>query len=274
MILERDGELAALRAAGAAAQRGGAHWCWCGTRRYREASLLRTRTRTRRRLACAYWPRGAWRWSGSFLGIVRQLFEPVRAAAGPGKWRGCWTGRPGWPPASSTGARPAGRRRRPACDDARALLAGREPGGARAADDHGGRCALGRRAVPCGGWRTWPPALKSCRLCCCSRCGTVLLASRSCLTNCAPARPVRRSGWGRSASLGPPPCCVSSSAARPIRLCQGLHAAPAGIRSCSTSLAVALRDGRSRRAVERLGPQPVAEAVLRRVRSPARAPGA
>ena len=94
VILERDGELAALRAAGAAAQRGrGALVLVEGPAGIGKTSLLRAAHADPAagglRLLAA---RGMALEREFPYGIVRQLFEPVRAAAGPGEWDGLLDG--------------------------------------------------------------------------------------------------------------------------------------------------------------------------------------
>ena len=68
-------------------------------------------------------------------GIVRQLIEPVRAAAPRRSGPDCWTARPGLRPGCSTGPGPDGRGRHAIRGHARLVLAGREPGGGPPAGD-------------------------------------------------------------------------------------------------------------------------------------------
>ena len=103
LILERDGELAALSAAVAAAEAGrGAFVLVEGPAGIGKTTLLRAACRgPGLRILTA---RGLALERGFPYGIVRQLLDPVRVAA---DGMGCLTARPGWPPASSTRPRPA-----------------------------------------------------------------------------------------------------------------------------------------------------------------------
>ena len=65
-------------------------------------------------------------------GIVRQLIEPVRAATDPGEWDGLLEGAAGLAARVFDGAEAGRRGRCPACGAARPVLAGRQPGSARA----------------------------------------------------------------------------------------------------------------------------------------------
>lgn len=108
-ILDRDEELAVLCAAGGAAAAGqGAVVLVDGPAGIGKTSLLRAACMrppaARLRILTA---RGLALERGFAYGIARQLIEPVRAAAGPGEWDGCWTARRHWRPGCSTGPRPA-----------------------------------------------------------------------------------------------------------------------------------------------------------------------
>jgi energy-coupling factor transporter ATP-binding protein EcfA2 len=109
MMLGRDRELTALRAAAAAATAGcGAVVLLDGPAGIGKTTLLRA--------ACGEpHPAGLRILTASGLaiergfpyGIVRQLIEPVRAAAGPGKWDALLDGAAGLRRACSTGPKPA-----------------------------------------------------------------------------------------------------------------------------------------------------------------------
>ena len=150
MILERDGELAVLSAAGAAAGAGhGALVLVEGPAGIGKTTLLRAAVRPPGRPGLRILTaRGLALERGFPYGIVRQLIEPVRAAAGPGEWDALLDGAAGlaarvfdWAEAGPVEDDV------PLRDHARPVLAGREPRGPQPADDRGGRRALGRRAV-------------------------------------------------------------------------------------------------------------------------------
>ena len=150
VILGRDAELAVLSAAAGAAEAGrGAFVLVEGPAGIGKTTLLR--------MACArpevpgpriLTARGLALESGFAYGIARQLIEPVRASAAAGEWDELLDGAAGlaarvfdWAGAGSVEDDV------PYADDARPLLAGREPRGARPAGDRRGRRALGGRAV-------------------------------------------------------------------------------------------------------------------------------
>ena len=141
VILERDAELAVLVAAAGAAKAGhGAFVLVEGPAGIGKTTLLRA--------ACArpgglgariLTARGLALESGFSYGIVRQLIEPVRISAGPGRvGRAAGRARPGSPRACSTGPVPDRSRTTSLCNHARPVLAGREPRGPRSAGDRRG----------------------------------------------------------------------------------------------------------------------------------------
>ena len=87
VILERDAELAVLPAAAAAPRRDAAPSCWWkGPRDRQDHSAPRRLRRPGAPGGRILTARGLALESGFSYGIVRQLIEPVRAAAGPGEW--------------------------------------------------------------------------------------------------------------------------------------------------------------------------------------------
>jgi hypothetical protein len=270
MILERDDELTALSAAAAAAGAGcGAFVLVEGPAGIGKTSLLRA--------ACTRPPapglriltaRGLALERGFGYGIARQLLEPARAGAGPGEWDELLDGAAGLA-ARVFGGAEAG----PVGDDVAhatthglywlvANLATRDPLLIVVDDAHwADEPSLRWLAHLAARIESLPIAL--------------LLAARD-----GPDQPVildelRASPGCTPLRLGPLGSTATEALLRDrlggradAALCQACHASTGGNPFLLESLASALRElgaGSTAGDVERLGPQPVAQAVLRRV---------